>query len=54
MFKSKHLGEATHVAGKDNDMVDSLSGLQMDHFYQLFPDADQVRIFCPPHLWDLI
>lgn len=43
-----------HVAGKDNDLADSLSHLQMDRFFKLFPDMDQVGVQCPPNLWDLV
>ena len=46
--------KAIHVAGRDNDLVDSLSRLQMDRFFQLFPEADRVGLPCPPNLWDLV
>ena len=50
MFEPEYL--AVHVAGKDNDLADSLSRLQMDCFFQLFPEADRVGSTCPHNLWD--
>lgn len=46
--------KAIHVAGKDNDLADSLSRLQMESFFQLFTDADQVGVKCSQNLWDLV
>lgn len=46
--------KAVHVPGKDNVLADALSRLQMDRFFQLFPEADRVGLSCPPNLWDLV
>lgn len=43
-----------YVPGVNILIADTLSGLQIQEFRILVPDADPVGMSCPPHLWDLV
>lgn len=45
---------AVHVPGVLNCIADSLSRFQWDRFRELAPDADEVGLPCPEHLWNLV
>lgn len=45
---------AEHIAGKENNIADSLSRSQFKRFRELAPSADQHGTPCPDFLWGLI
>lgn len=47
------LVRACHVPGVSNEIADALYRFQMQHFWALTPDADQIPCTIPPSLMTL-
>jgi len=47
------LVRACHVPGVLNEIADALSHFQMQHFWALVPDANQIPFTIPPSLMTL-
>ena len=41
-----------HIEGRLNSLSDSLSHMQIDHFRDLFLDAEEEPIILDPAVWD--
>ena len=44
--------QLVHIEGHLNSLSDSLSRMQIDHFRDLFPDAEEEPTILDPAVWD--